>query len=464
MVINRHSVRLRLTLWYVLLLAVILAAFSAGVYMVMRHHLYNNLDESIDNYSNTLFDAIQYEGDQPTLPNRIAWGDPHEGDHFTRIFDTSGNLTFDDSALAGEVPIDTQAINNALAGESETRSVTVDGDPMRVRTWPIVRDSQITGVLELGLSSGDISDTLNSLLIIMGIAYLVTLITASLGGVFLAGRALSPIDKLTQMARRITAEDLGQRLNLHLPDDEVGRLANTFDEMIARLDDAFRRQQQFTSDASHEIRTPLTIMKGQIDVALQREREAETYRQILQAVNEQVDHLIRLAEGLLTLTRADASQIPLTFDRFKFADAVAGAMEQVAPLAGQRGVQIQLAPSNNVTLWADEDLLLQLLLNLLDNAIKYTPSGGQVTIGWNLDGAQVVLCVQDTGIGISEEHIPHIFDRFYRVDKSRGRAEGGTGLGLAISKWIVEAHGGSIYVESTEGKGTTISVHLPTSR
>lgn len=461
MVMTRHSVRLRLTFWYVILLAVVLAAFSAGVYMVMRHQLNNNLDDSIENYSMALFDAIQYEEGQPTLPGDIPWGDPHEGEHYVRVFDVSGSLTFDDSAPAGDVPVDVQAVNSALAGMSETRHVEVDGESMRVRTWPIRQDGEISGVLEVGLSSDDVSETLGSLLLIMGIAYMVTLVTASLGGVFLAGRALSPIDKLTRMARRITAEDLGQRLNLQLPDDEVGRLASTFDEMIARLDDAFRRQQHFTADASHEIRTPLTVMKGQIDVALQREREPEAYRQVLQAVNEQVDRLIRLAGGLLTLTRADAGQISMKLETLGIADAVAGAVEQVTPIATQRDVQLNLNPGPAVTLQADEDLLLQLLLNLLDNAIKYTPSGGQVTVGWRLNGAQIELWVRDTGIGISAEHIPHLFDRFYRVDKARGRAKGGAGLGLAISWWIVEAHGGSISVESTEGKGSTFTVRLP---
>jgi len=461
MVINHRLVRVRLTLWYVLLLAVILAAFSAGVYMILRHHLYNNLDESINNYSGALFDTIQYEGDQPTLPDSIAWGDPYEGEHFARVFDTSGSLTFDDSALAGDVPVDTQAIDGALAGKSETRSVKVDGDPMRVRTWPITRDGEVTGVLEVGLSSDDVSDTMGSLLLIMGIAYVVTLVLASLGGVFLAGRALSPIDKLTRMARRISAEDLGQRLNLQLADDEVGRLASTFNEMIARLDDAFRRQQQFTADASHEIRTPLTVIKGQIDVALQRERQPEAYRQVLQAVNEHVDRLMRLTGGLLTLTRADAGQIPLKLESFKLADAVAGAMEQVTPMASQRDVRLHIDSGPTVNLRADEDLFLQLLLNLLDNAIKHTPPGGQVTVGWYLDGHQVELRVRDTGTGIPEEHLPHIFDRFYRVDKARGRTEGGAGLGLAISRWIVEANGGSISVESTEGEGSTFTVRLP---
>lgn len=469
------SIRLRLTLWYVLLLAVILAAFSAGVYFVLRETLYNNLDDSIQNRVSALLDIIEYEEDRPILPTLVFSGEldlgehSQEGEHengveyFARVFDASGSPTFDDSAEMSYVPVDTQVVERTLAGESNTRRMEVGDDSMRVKTVPIERDGQIAGVLEVGLED-DVSDTLGTLLSIMGIAYVMTLVMASFGGIFLAGRALSPIDKLTRVARHISAEDLGQRLNLQLPDDEVGRLAHTFDGMIARLDDSFRRQRQFTADASHEIRTPLTVMKGQIDVALQRERKPEDYRQVLQAINEEVDRLIRLAGSLLTLARADAGQIPLAFESLSLTDVVASATEQVAPMARERGVKLQITPSATVTIQADEDLLLHLLLNLLDNAIKYTPAGGQVSVGCRLVDAQVELWVRDTGCGIPEEQLPYIFDRFYRVDKARSRREGGAGLGLAISRWIAEAHGGSISVESAEGKGATFAVRLPISR
>ncbi len=318
--------------------------------------------------------------------------------------------------------------------------------------------------MEVGLSAEDVSDTLTRFLIIVGLAYPLMLGLAGLGGVFLAGRALSPVDKVTRLARLISAEDLGQRLNLRLPDDEVGRLARTFDEMIARLDDAFRRQREFIADASHELRTPLTIIKGQIDVSLQKEREPAAYKDVLRAVNDEVDRLIRLVANLLTLTRADAGQIPLTLETLNISDLVASAVEQVRPLAGQRGIQLQLQAETPATIRADEDLLLQLLLNLLDNALKYTSAGGQVTAGWSLHGAQVALRVRDTGSGIPDEHLPHLFDRFYRVDGARSRAEGGVGLGLAISRWIAEAHGGSISVESAQGEGSTFTVQLLTMR
>jgi len=462
-VLGLRSIRLRLTLWYVFLLALILAAFSAGIYLTLRHNLYDNLDDSIQNRANVLLDIVRYEGNRPTLTGVVSSNDPNQGESFVRVFDASGELTFDNSAAVGDVPIDGRAVESALVGKTITRSINV-GEAFRVRTLPIERDGRISGVLEVGLSEGDVSDILQTLLLILGIAYPVTLLVASVGGVFLAGRALSPIDRLTRLARRISAEDLGQRLNLRLPDDEVGRLARTFDEMIARLDDAFRRQRQFTADASHELRTPLTAMKGQAEVALSRPREAAAYREVLQAVNEEVDRLIRLVGSLLTLARADAGQIPIASEPVSVGELIAAAVEQVRPVARQRDLEVRVEPGPAVTLRADEDLLLQLLLNLLDNATKYTRAGGQVIVGWNVGAGQVELWVRDTGIGIASEHLPHIFDRFYRVDKARSRAEGGAGLGLSICRWIAEAHGGSISAQSAPGHGTVFTVKLPLNR
>lgn len=456
-----RSIRLRLTLWYVLLLAIILAAFSAGIYSALRHSLYANLDDSIEARTNDLLGIIRYEEGGPTLAGSLATDSPDLGEQFVRVYDASGNLTFDDSGEAGAVPIQGAAVEKALAGRITTRGVSAGGGPFRVLVVPIERDGQVAGALEVGRTSDDVVDTLATLLLILAIAYPGTLAVASLGGVFLAGRALSPIDRITRLARWISAEDLGQRLDLRLPDDEVGRLARTFDEMIARLDEGFRRQRQFTADASHELRTPMTVIKGQIDVALQRERGPEAYRRVLQAVNEEVDRMIRLVASLLTLARADAGQIPITLEPVSLPDVVGAAVEQVRPLAGRRGVELQMSSSRPVTLRADDDLILQLLLNLLDNAIKYTAAGGEVTVGWNANGRDVDLWVRDTGSGIASEHLPHLFDRFYRVDKGRSRAEGGTGLGLSICRWIAEAHGGSISVESTLGQGATFTVWLP---
>jgi heavy metal sensor kinase len=335
------------------------------------------------------------------------------------------------------------------------------GETLRVRVVPVVREGEVVGALETGLSQEDMDETLRTLLVILAAAYPLTLATAAGGGLLLSGRALSPVDRVTGLARRISADDLGQRLNLDLPDDELGRLARTFDDMIGRLDASFQRQRQFTADASHELRTPLTAIKGQAEVALQKDREPEAYRRVLEAINEEVDRMIRLTAGLLTLARADAGQGQLTLEQVDLAGIVAAAAGQVRPAAGRQGVRLEVAAGPAATLKADKDLLIQLLLNLLDNAVKHTPAGGTVTVGWQAGDGTVALRVTDTGAGIAPEHLPHIFDRFYRADSARSRAQGGAGLGLSICRWIAEAHGGAISAESAEGRGSAFIVRLP---
>ena len=263
---SRLTIRVRLTLWYVGLLAVILAAFVLGVYLTVRTTLYRNLDSSIEARADTILAGIVFDRGSPVLPPTPA---PPDDDEFVRV-----------------VPID---------------RLPTEADPeIRVGRFPIALKGEPVGLLEIGQSTESVTEAMSALLLTLGVAYPLTLFVAVLGGTFLAGRALAPVAYITKIARRISAEDLGQRLDLQLPNDELGRLATTFDEMIGRLDDAFRRQRRFNADASHELRTPLTVMKGQVEVALQKERSPQEYGKVLRAVNDEVDRLIGLAASLLT--------------------------------------------------------------------------------------------------------------------------------------------------------------------
>lgn len=456
-----RSIRVRLTIWYVVVLAVVLAAFSAGVYFAMRTSLYSNIDDSLTSRAEALDGAIDVNGGAPTLDPDSAPGHP-SGEEFVRVFDSEGELTFDNTAEVMAPEIDQNSVTQALGGSARHDSLETSDDTMRVFTTPIRHDSSIVGVLQVGETEDDLLESLRTLLLIIGLAYPVTLVVASAGGVFLAGRALRPVDELTNVARQISADDFSKRLDMKLPDDEVGRLARTFDEMIARLDDAFRRQRQFTADASHELRTPLTSIKGQTEVALQRDRNPEDYREVLRAVNSEVDRMIRLVGSLLTLARADSRQAPISRERVDLSQLVNDAAEQMSAAASAKGIALNVT-ADAVTLIGDEDLLLQLVLNLFDNAIKYTPQGGSVSVICRADGGSGVVRVTDTGPGISAEHLPHVFDRFYRVDPSRSQAAGGAGLGLSISRWIAESHGGTLSVDSAPGSGSTFIVRVPLS-
>jgi heavy metal sensor kinase len=455
-----RSIRVRLTLWYVLLLAVTLAVFSGGVYFALRERLYGNLDDSLDSRAEIVAGVVVQDGALAVDDAALA-KDPTDDEEFTRVYDANGEVIFDNSTPDARPSRDPGAVSAALDGRASRRSVGSPDEDLRALTVPVRAGGEIIGVVEVGLTEEDVRETLSSLLLIIAVAYPLALVVTSAGGVFLASRTLSPIDRVTRVARRISAEDLSQRLDFDLPDDEVGRLARTFDEMIARLDEAFRRQRRFTADASHELRTPLTAIKGQTEVALQRPRDAAEYQEVLRAVNAQADRMIRLIGSLLTLARADASRIPVNREPLSVRTLVTDAADQVRPAAVAKGLSLTVQDGDDARLMADQDLLLQLLLNLLDNAIKYTPSGGSVTASWRHEDAALEISVADTGRGIAPEHLPHVFDRFYRQDAARSRSEGGAGLGLAISRWIAEAHGGSIAAVSQPGRGSTFTVRLP---
>lgn len=458
-----RSLRVRLTLWYVLLLAVVLAAFGAAIYVTLRYSLNEGLSDSVENRAELLSSVIQYDGGVPSLAGTISPNDPNADDTYVRVYALSGDVLFEQAPPGTAVDDNAERVAQALAGEAAKGSVGSSGETFRAIAVPLAVNGEIAGALEVGESTSDVEETLHSLLLILAIGYPVTLGLASVGGIFLAGRALSPIDEITQTARRISAEDLSKRLDLQLPDDELGRLARTFDDMIARLEAAFARQRQFTADASHELRTPLTAMKGQVEVALSRPRSTEDYREVLATVNEEIDRMIRLVGSLLTLARADGRQIPLQRERVDVADLVHSAVAQVQRVASERQIAIDLQAGPQRTVIVDEDLVLQLLLNLLDNAVKHSGPDSRVTCGWTIEDRELRVFVGDTGAGIPAADLPRIFDRFYRVDKARSLTEGGAGLGLSISRWIAQAHGGDITVESEPSRGTTFTLHLAAS-
>jgi heavy metal sensor kinase len=292
---------------------------------------------------------------------------------------------------------------------------------------------------------------------------------AGLGGYFLASRALRPIDDITRTAQAISAGDLSQRLHYQGPPDEVGRLAHTFDSMLDRLQAAFVRERRFTGDAAHELRTPLTALKGRIGVTLSRSRQPAVYQETLRDMEGQVDRLIRLSSDLLFMARLDQGQMRPQLEQIELADFIGAVVDQVRALATAKNITIEEAIPAGLTLPGDMDLLIRLFLNLLDNAVKYTPENGRILTSAAGDSAFVEVAVQDSGPGIAAEHLPHLFDRFYRVESDRTRLtqngdQGGTGLGLAIAHEIARMHNGRLAVESELGVGTTFVVQLPLTK
>jgi two-component system, OmpR family, heavy metal sensor histidine kinase CusS len=283
-----------------------------------------------------------------------------------------------------------------------------------------------------------------------------------LGGLFLANRALKPIAQIAQMTRQVRISgDLTQRIHYQgSADDELARLAKMFDEMLDSLQANFEQQKRFTADASHELRTPLTTLKGRLQVALSQPRTNETYVDTLQAIQLEVDRLIRLSTDLLLLSRLEQHHQDLSFELVDLSDFLVAIAAQIQPLADVKNLKFVTHIAADLRIRACPDHLIRLFLNLLDNAVKYTPEQGLVSLAAEARNGAVVVSVSDSGIGISEDHLPYLFERFYRVEKSRSRSMGGTGLGLAIAQEIVHRHHGAIWVDSQLSSGTTFTVRF----
>jgi heavy metal sensor kinase len=277
-------------------------------------------------------------------------------------------------------------------------------------------------------------------------------------------RAFVPVRRMVAVTKRITAEDLSLRLESVESQDEIGELADTLNSMIARLERSFQQIRQFSGDVSHELKTPLTELKCNAEVVLRKQRTSKEYQTALQNVIEDADHLQKIIEDLLLLARMDSHSQPFTFTRLALYEVFFQVFEHLHPLAQQKGLALEFQKMENVFINGDSSLLNHVFTNLITNAIQYTPSGGKVTFALHQQASQAILTITDTGIGIPEQALPNIFDRFYRVEQSRSHETGGSGLGLAIAQHIVDAHGGTIEVKSTIGKGTTFQVVLPCQR
>jgi heavy metal sensor kinase len=341
-----------------------------------------------------------------------------------------------------------------------------DGTPIRLLTAPFIIEHQGAGLVQVAENYRHIQEVQGQLIALLAFGIPLTLLASSAGGWFLAANALNPIDRITRAARQISARDLHQRLNFELPNDEVGRLAATFDQMLERLENAFEQQKRFIADASHEMKTPLTILKGDVEVSLARPRNADSYRDTLENVNQTTDQLIALVQELLLLARSDGQPAPLKLESLNLSNLLTHQAAALMPKAVGKGIALNLNVPDTLTLDGDSNKLSRLFMNLIDNAIKYSGEGDAVTISAEIYGSQAQITVADTGPGIAAEHLPHLFERFYRVDKARSRLStngqtSGAGLGLSIVKWLAETHNGRVDVASQPGQGTTFTVWLP---
>jgi heavy metal sensor kinase len=386
-------------------------------------------------------------------------------DKFFQIFGPAGQVTIQSSNIQSrEIPLSQTAFRASLEGQSTFESVKFkEGVSLRLLSVPIRQGEQLVNILRVGTSLQPTDRMLRRLLTGLYIASPLALLVSLVGGWFLAGRALRPVHAITQAARRITAGDWSQRIQTPHSNDEIGQLASTFNDMIGRLEVSFKQIRQFSADASHELRTPLTITKGETELALRRPRQAEDYRVVLESNLEEIDRMSRIVDELLFLSRADLGEIKLKMVPVQLDDLIREIHQQAAVLGKERQVQTVITRVEPVVVEGDDLRLRELLLNLVDNAVKYSREGQTVELALSLAGNQAKLIVQDYGIGIAPENHTRVFDRFYRTDEARAHGAKGTGLGLAICKWIVDVHHGTIELQSTVDGGSCFTVFLPLS-
>jgi heavy metal sensor kinase len=439
------SIRTRLTIWYLLVMVVLLLLFSTLAYFMPARRLYQNLDNSL------LSRALQLKA-TPVFADR-----PNE---LLLSFDSNGNLMqeFGPAIDPGSIA---PLVKQAQTGE-DVFLTTVTADKQGVRLYAtslkVPFNDQI--VIVVGQLTSGITGPLAAFRFVLIIAGVIVVVMAGIGGLFLASRVLRPVEQITKTAQEIGEGDLSRRIDVKT-NDELGKLASTLNDMIGRLEEAFNRQRQFTADASHELRTPLAIMQAEATLALSKERTEDDYRKSLETISQESSYMSSVIGKLLFLARSDAGKEQLNFENVDIKNLIVELSTNIEALAQDKGIKFTVDAQESLIVNGDKVKLRQLFINILENAIRYTPNDGNISVSAVKKDGNALVAISDTGIGIPPEHLPHIFERFYRVDKARSRAEGGVGLGLAIAKYIAESHGGKIELESQVGKGTTFRITIP---
>ncbi len=473
-----NSVRTRLALWNVGVMALVLVVLGATIHYRARMDLLVSVDSELAGRAQRMVERVldprfapfwfgpprggpggppPERGPRPDRPPPLSRLAP-------RMMDRRGKVL---SPPNESKPWDRSAFARALRGEVVYSISVMDGEPLRVLSLPFIQNGTVTLIFQFAHPLTDTYRALNGLTRIVLTLIPIALLIAAGGGLFLTERALHPVRQMAVAAGRIGAKDLSERLPI-VGNDEFSELAATFNSMLARLEEAFAKmeavleqQRRFTGDASHELRTPLTVIKANASLALRGNRTTEEYQRALQAIQRATDTMNHIVQDLLLLARADGGQLARNVSETPIIEVLERAAEivqktDVAP------VKIN-APDASVTVMGNVEELTRLFSNLIENAVRHTPADGRITVSAHGENNSVIITVEDTGEGIPPEHLPHVCERFYRVDAARSRADGGSGLGLSICQSIVEAHRGMMTIESELGKGTKVRVELPRS-
>jgi two-component system OmpR family sensor kinase len=456
-------IRIRLTLWYTLLLGAILIIFSTALYFVLEFSLHAQLDSALQDRAQQVINGIEVQAvfDQRTGQVIIPEADIFSSSSiFVQIIDNEGQLITKSYNLGEhQIPIDSQLLEQNLNGESSFQTVTKQNGMMRIFSRPIYLGPHVLAVIQVGQSLVTIENIMRQVLLFLIAGTAFFLMLAALVGAFLARKALQPIEVINRTADQIVSgQDLKQRLPCPNTNDEIDRLIETINKMLQRLDNFFQAQIRLSADVSHELRTPLTAIRGNVDL-LRRgaAKSPDELDEALTDIEAELNRMSRLVADLLLLSQADAG-LSLRIETVELDTIVLDVYRQARIIAAD-SVHVQLGHEDQAVIQGDADRLRQLLINLIINAVKHTPSGGTVTLSLHREAEWVRIIVEDTGRGIASKDLPHIFDRFYRVQEN-GQITG-SGLGLSIAQWIAQAHDGQITVDSEINKGSVFTLWLP---
>ena len=451
------SIRARLTAWYAALFAASLILFTVAAIVLMRQSIYITVDEDLADEMNAVQKLIE-STNPSTLPKQVReHAELQAGSSLLQVSDENGNFLYRSPRLQ-ELGVPAQ-----LKRSRKFDIVWFGRTPLRMYS-AVLNEQGRRFTIQVAEDMDDYFVATDRYEILLFIGIPVLLLVATGGGYWLSKRALAPVDQITSAAQSISPSDLGGRVVVPETRDELQRLAQTLNAMLQRIEAAFRRMTQFTADASHELRTPIALIRTRAEIMLRKSRDNQEYRDALHDILEESERITGLIENLMLLARADVGTEGLHFKQVNLCEIAQRASAQGRTLADARQLQwTETIPNVPVWVTADPDSLGRLLLILIDNAVKYTPVHGSVAIHVTRTNGQAQVEVRDTGIGIAEADLPHVFERFYRADSARSRDSGGAGLGLSIGHWIAKAHLGEITVRSTPERGSSFHVKLPLS-
>ncbi|MGH9751517.1 MAG: sensor histidine kinase [Blastocatellia bacterium] len=466
---NTRSIRFRLTVWHAGLLGGVLLLFGGSTWLGLAHYLNRSLGESLARQARQIGEDflldVRTSGESYVIEEINEHYSPERNDHFVRVTRADGGVLY----ISG-IPInkgfDPAQVSAAPLASSRagTRGERLPGGAeLLIYSLPFTARDGSRFLIESGAPYNTIEYTLRGLLLTLAIALPVVIAVAAAGGYWIMRRALRPLDEIASGAERITSRNLSERLPAPHSGDEIERLALALNRMIARLDESFQYIRRFTADASHELRTPLTVLRGEMEAMAGRLDLDEEARATVGSSLEETERLSRIVESLLAISRLDAGEARMERIRFDLPELTTTTVEQMRLLAEDRQIALSCETNEDVMIEGDRARIKQVIVNLVDNAIKYTAEGGAVKVSVGVENDHAVMLVEDNGMGVPANALPRLFERFYRVDKARSRQMGGVGLGLAIVKSIITAHGGQVTVESDEGRGSRFRVSLPRS-